>query len=180
METVAKRLLIVAALAALLHAAPAAGQEYPPGDDGDGDEAVTVDDATLRRGEEFTITATGFAPGALVTATFFSTPVVIGTSTADASGAVIITASVPEDAAFGSHTILVSGEDADGGLLELTATVEVVGAAGAGVGAGVDLPRTGTTTLPLTGVAAVLLSVGGAFFLTARRSRAKAVSSTDD
>jgi hypothetical protein len=179
----AKRLLIVVALTplltavltALLTAAPAHGQDYPPGDD----ESITISDTTLVPGQTFTITATGFASGAETTATFFSEPVVIARGTADGSGTVTLTATVPEDATLGTHTITVSGMGADGELLELSATVEVVApGAGAGpdadAGADGDLPRTGRNTLPLTGIAAALLAIGGAIVLGARGRRGAA------
>jgi LPXTG-motif cell wall-anchored protein len=169
----AKRLLIVATLAALLHAAPASGQQYPPGDN----ELVTLSDTTVVPGQEITITASGFAPAADVTATFASQPVVIARGTADASGTATMTGTIPADATPGSHSITVSGQGADGSPRELTASLVVLGPGG---GAGAGLPRTGTSTLPLTGVAAALLGVGAAFFLTARRRRAKAVTAADD
>lgn len=56
------------------------------------------------------LTGTGFDPGETVDFTLHSSPVDLGTATADSNGNVTFTATIPADTAAGSHQIIATGE----------------------------------------------------------------------
>ena len=61
-------------------------------------------------GETTTVEAAGFAPGERVTATLYSTPRLLGTFTADVTGAVRLTVTVSMDDSAGHHDVVFVGE----------------------------------------------------------------------
>lgn len=164
--------LAISLVALLALAAPANGQQYPPGPFG-----VFVSDTTVFPGQTITITAGIFASGSTVTDTFFSQPVELGTATADADGIATLEGTIPLDATPGTHTITASGVAPDGSPLELSTTVTVladddgVEAPGAGGTSG-GLPRTGGESVPIARIGAALLAVGGGLLFITRRRRA--------
>lgn len=175
-----KRALIVAVSVVALFAlaAPAWGQQYPPGS-----FFVTVSDTTVVPGQTITITAGTFGSGTTVSVAFFSQPVNLGSATAGANGTASLSATIPADATTGAHTITATGTGADGAPVSVSTTVTVVeeGAAGAGAagagGAAGDLPRTGDdSSLPLARIAAALVAVGGGLLFVTRRRRAAAAA----
>lgn len=89
---------------------------------------------SVRPGDIQTVSAAGFEPGEQVTAVQYSTPVVIGTATADAQGTVTFTWQIRADETPGLHRVLLTGEVS--GTVEVT--FEVVAAALTGI-----LPATG-------------------------------------
>lgn len=76
-------------------AAPAPGPKVVIGNAG----------ASVTQGGVLEVTGTGFAPGDVVTATAFSDPVVIGSTTASALGVVTFSWLVPADFPAGPHTL---------------------------------------------------------------------------
>lgn len=171
-----RTMLVAVAVSAtlVLGAATAGAQVYPPPAN-----FCTISDTTPTPGQTVTISCGTYLAGATVTFTFLSTPVVLGTVTADANGVATLTTAIPSDATLGDHTITVTGESAAGPLTQTIPLTVVSAGAGAGAGgvatgAG-GLPRTGTdSSLPLARTAALLIAVGGVLVLAARRRRAEA------
>lgn len=87
---------------------------------------VRSDGHALRRGHAFGVAGGGYAPGAVVTITFHSTPAVLGTAVTGRDGWFDRTVSVPEGAAPGVHHVLATGRGPSGGTVTLVATVFVV------------------------------------------------------
>jgi hypothetical protein len=104
-----------------------------------------VSDGTVTPGEAVTITGGGFAGGSDLTVTFFSSPISMGTITADAAGNYSARVTIPQSAPAGNHTIVVSGPDAVSGTREVRTAVVVQGSSSGG-------------TLPLTGADALRLA----------------------
>jgi hypothetical protein len=77
-------------------------------------------------GEPTTVHASGFAPGERVTATLHSTPRLLGTLTADETGAVRLTVTVTIDDGAGHHEVVFVGERSGTvtvGLIAVTQTL---------------------------------------------------------
>lgn len=70
--------------------------------------AVSLSKSSASVGETVTVTGDGFAPNDAVTMTLHSTPIPLGTATADAHGILSATFTVPS-ADLGSHTVVVAG-----------------------------------------------------------------------
>jgi LPXTG-motif cell wall-anchored protein len=103
------------------------------------------------------VTASGYAPGALITWGIYSSPTVLGTSVADSTGAAKIRMTIPAGFA-GTHTVVASGIGTDGSARYLTAET-VVSA----------LPATGSAPGPAIAAGLGALSVG--LLLVIRRRR---------
>ena len=144
-----------------------AQQSYPPA----GSCSLGVSSAVVSQRETITVNTidcgAGYAPGDPVGLTFESTPVSVGTATADSNGQFSAKVTIPSDAARGAHTIRSSGHRPDGSSLELTAKVTVV-APGETAGAGA-LAFTGSDALPVVWIALVVLVLGSALVIGARR-----------
>lgn len=78
-------------------------------------------DGTVKAGGSVTFNASGFAPGESVTGTVYSTPVPLGSKTADSKGRVSFTWTVPTDFEAGAHRVELVG--ASGTKAELRFTV---------------------------------------------------------
>jgi LPXTG-motif cell wall-anchored protein len=159
-----KKLLSLTAIALMalgFTASVAGAQPYPPAAN-----SITIDDSSTAPGQKVTLVAKTFAPGATVTFTLFSAPVVLGTATADASGVATLVATIPAGAAVGTHTVEASGNNAAGAPLVVSLTLTVAAAAAA------PLPTTGSnSTLPLAQLGLGVLAVGGLLVLVAKRRR---------
>jgi LPXTG-motif cell wall-anchored protein len=177
MYMIRRILLVVASMGLLLAlgAAPASAQYQP--------SPITISDSTLVVGQPFTITVTGQQPGSTGTFTFNSTPILLGSATADAAGTVVFNGTTP-NVALGAHTITYAGTAADGSPSNYSLPVTVVAADGtgnttttAGTGAG-TLPRTGSnSTGTLLPIAAVLVA-GGALMVIITRKRTSATAAS--
>jgi hypothetical protein len=69
----------------------------------------TTGTPSARVGGTLALVATGFQPGESVVATLHSTPVVVGTFVADATGKVTATIKIPTGTTLGSHQVLFVG-----------------------------------------------------------------------
>lgn len=118
----------------------------------------------LHRGQLVTLRGSGFSPGAQVTITFHSIPVVVGKTSADARGDITATVAVPDRAAAGTHHFDASGPTPSGQSTKVLATVMV---AVSGSYARPSLATTGA----LVGVALALPL--GTWLLLGARSRVR-------
>ncbi|MCL2465504.1 MAG: Ig-like domain-containing protein [Micrococcales bacterium] len=82
-------------------------------------------------GQSQTVTGYNFNPGEKVDLTLQSTPVDMGTQTADASGTVVFTVTVPQTLAIGTHTATLTG--AQSGSVADTFQVTLLVQTGGGV-----------------------------------------------
>ncbi|GMA32764.1 HtaA domain-containing protein [Litorihabitans aurantiacus] len=99
---------------------------------------ISLPAATVKQGEPFAFTGTGFLPGEQVRGVVTSEPVVLPTQTADESGAVAFAWTVPADFPTGTHTITMTSDSAE---VARTFTVEA---------AAVDPGETPVVTPPVT------------------------------
>ncbi len=120
------------------------------GADGDGTAetgpTVTISSFTVKQGGEITFTGAGFEPGTAVTATVHSDPVVLGTRTADANGAVSFAWTVPADFEATEHTIELTWGDG-----ESVSTTFLVQAATVSGGTGGNTPSNVCVARAVTG-----------------------------
>jgi len=101
------------------------------------------------------VTGSGFTPGESLDLNLCSTPVSLGTVTADTNGDVLSTVTIPSGTTLGAHTIVVSNA-AKTRIVRVAITV-VAPAGGDGTGTG-----TGTIT-GNTGGGSALARTGGGF-----------------
>ncbi|MDR1825417.1 MAG: Ig-like domain-containing protein [Bifidobacteriaceae bacterium] len=156
-------------------ASPVVGQSgsgstpTPSGPADDGDDAdkpsVWVKEATRYRGESQEVNGLNFEPGEKVTGVVHSTPIQLGTATADANGKVVFAAfTIPADFEYGTHTVTLTGETSGAA----TGTFRVLEK----VGSSSPLPITGANaTVPIAVSASLATLVGIGFVLMARRRR---------
>jgi alpha-L-fucosidase len=163
---VIRRTLVLAFALLVTLPAAAAAQEYPPQEG-----QATVSDSSVPPGGTFTLSGSGCAPSSQVA--FGLDQEAQGQVTADSAGAFSAQVTVPEDTTAGQHEAVAVCETSEGETLVLSATITVEGAAAetprgtAGAGA---LPATGQeSSVPLTKIAVMLVLVGGAFVVAARR-----------
>ena len=149
------RLMVGTGALLLLAAAPAAAQEYPPTGGN-----LEVSSGTVAPGGKVVVSGRGCASTAAVA--FAIDAAGAGDTTADAAGAFSGEVTVPSNAA-GSIEITATCDEADGGVLSLTATVSIQSA-------GSGLPFTGASnTFPTTLAALGVLVLGTGLVLVARR-----------
>jgi putative Ig domain-containing protein/immunoglobulin I-set domain protein len=98
---------------------------------------------SVHRGQILHVFGAGYHPGAPIRIGFYSSPVQVGTATADATGAFTATITIPKTAAFGSHTLVATGVDPAGAARYLSAHTTVVPPAGGSHGGSTG--GTGTT-----------------------------------
>lgn len=116
-------------------------------------------------GQKITKVLKGFKPGEKVTLVMHSTPVELGTFTADAKGVVTATFTLPAGTALGTHTLAYDGDM--GSHFEETLTLTADGKALAYTGADIAMPLIGGTVMVAAGAAALVV--------TRRRRTAEAV-----
>ncbi|MFF5289272.1 fibronectin type III domain-containing protein [Paractinoplanes globisporus] len=102
-------------------------------------DAVPAGTGTAQPGAGITITGSGYAPFSTVVLSLFSVPVSLGTAIADANGAISVTVNLPPGTPTGGHTLLATGLDANGDVLNLAKSVAVTAAT----------PAPTTSTLPI-------------------------------
>ena len=125
---------------------------------------VDVAKPTMAAGAQQTISLGGFQPFEVVHGVLHSTPVDLGTVTADANGVATFTFTVPAGLELGSHEVvltgLTSGVTAQAGFTVTTADGSTTG-----------LAYTGADIVPVAAVGGGLLLAGGAALLLVRRRR---------
>lgn len=137
--------------------------QYPPNRG-----ALQLSRSAARPGDPVTARGCGFRPGSTVNVDLvMGTQVVrVGTATAGADGGFEVTFNIPANTPVGQHTLETTGVDPAGDVRALSANIRVIGAGG-------DLPRTGSdSTAPLVTAGAGLVLLGGAAVFAARRRRA--------
>ncbi|MQA33118.1 hypothetical protein GCU49_05985, partial [Modestobacter roseus] len=135
---------------------------------GNGLLRVTADGSPITSaatGSAITLTATGYAPGRTVTLVAYSTPTVLGTTTADATGTATFTSSLPTSLAAGRHTLVAYGTAPDGTARATTASLTITDPHASGHG----LASTGTDLGLLLPVSIALLLAGATVLLLTRR-----------
>ncbi len=99
---------------------------------------VSAGSASAARGGSVAITGTGFKPSSPVVLAWYTSPVVLATTTANTAGAISATVTVPADTPAGVHTLLAIGLSPTGAVryLAKAVAVDVAGGAGAQPGSG--------------------------------------------
>jgi hypothetical protein len=125
-------------------------------------------------GLDYRFVGTGFEPGEMVQGTLYSTPVDLGTVTADANGMVVFSGTLATALEPGAHRIVMTGERS--GTVEQAFTLAGPSAPSTSASSapikGGDLPGTGsgaTSRLALAGV--IALALGAAAVIIAIRRR---------
>ena len=97
----------------------------PAGKPGKASTAMALTAGAVRGGDQVTLTGGGFAPHTTVVVSFHSTPVVVGSTTADAEGRFSLTVAVPADAPAGQHHFQAEGSGPSGLDTMLVAPIRV-------------------------------------------------------
>jgi hypothetical protein len=127
------------------------------------------------------VQSSGWKPNSQVDATMNSTPVSLGTLTADGSGAVSGQFTVPAGMETGSHTVVLTGQDPNDEsrtvtiALTVSTTPVTTTPTGTNVSSGGTLAFTGSTTRNLVSIALLLIAVG--CFLLGRALRERGAAS---
>ncbi len=128
---------------------------------------ATASAASVIAGGSVTISGVGFAPGETVDVTLNSTPVALGSFTADDAGAVEAPVVIPAYIEPGMHTVTLVGQTSG---VEASVEIEVVAPAPV-PGAAAELPPTGSAAGELTLIGTGLLAAGAALLAVSRRRR---------
>jgi LPXTG-motif cell wall-anchored protein len=137
------------------------------GDVSAGEAGPSCGASATAAGGTATVTLPGVAPGSDVLITVQSDPVVVYDGPVSSDPAVI-SFTVPSGLAAGTHTIIATGVDANGGTLEFTCPeFQVLGS---------TLPRTGSDPGMMVGIGGALLVLGGATYYAARRRKGAMVA----
>jgi len=135
--------------------------------------AHTAAGATPNSNSVFPVTCTGFLPGETVTLVLYSTPVTLGTTTADPQGSFSTTVTIPANTTPGNHTIVAtgntSGRTASTSIVVTSATT--TGGTSTGGSSGGGLAFTGAHIAAMAGVGAIALALGGMLVFAGRRRR---------
>lgn len=133
--------------------------------------SATLSQSSAAPGGSLTVSGGGFAGNSTVTISIASTPTVIGTTTANASGAFTVTVTIPSSISPGVHTISASGVDPAGAPLVLTASITVTSSptSPSGATSASGLPNTGTNVAIGVGAALILIALGGTMLLVIRK-----------
>lgn len=131
-----------------------------------------------------TVTVDNFQPGAEVTFTLFSDPVVLGTVVAGADGVATLTFDLPAGTTLGQHTVVVEGINENGVEESFEQTISVVSCATNPPGTnpnpttpgttGGGLARTGTDLGAPLRIGMVAIAAGAALLLATRKRPARA------
>ena len=121
-------------------------------------------------GCSLTLSGSGFQPGETVGLTFNSTPVSLGTTTANSSGGFTFSVTIPAGEPAGNHTIVATGESS-GTTASFAITLTAATTAAPSPSGG--LAFTGADISALVGVGAVVIALGGLLVLASRRRRGR-------
>jgi hypothetical protein len=117
---------------------------------------VNVQPSTMRAGDAVTVSGCGFGANKPVTLTMFSSPVVLGQTTANGTGNYSSVVVIPADATPGNHTIVASGQNGESVASEGSTGIFISGPPlddnGGGGDPGTTIPNTTipNTTIPNT------------------------------
>jgi hypothetical protein len=139
---------------------------------------ATVDPAEAVVGQSVLFSAVGFAPSSEVQVFICSTPISLGTFTADASGQVSQTLTIPAGTVLGAHTIAAVGKRSNGLDQVAYAAVTVVSTSSGSTSSG-TLPTTGSDNGRLVAMGAALMVLGAAAVFGSTRARRPAMVETD-
>jgi LPXTG-motif cell wall-anchored protein len=114
-----------------------------------------LDKSSVAVGGSLNVCGTGFQAGEQVQAYLHSSPVFLKVVTADGSGAVTTSVTIPADTAAGAHRIELRGVTSGRSIFSGQFTVTAAGGGGP-----VGLPKTGSQTANLVLVALLVLGVG--------------------
>jgi len=134
----------------------------------------TADPSTVSPGQSVNYGFVGFRPDSPVELFICSTPVSLGNLTADASGNVNGTVTIPSGTVLGAHTLAATGARSNGLNQVAYASITVVSATPTGT-----LPTTGTENGRLIAMGAALVVLGGAAIFGSTRARRPALVETD-
>lgn len=129
-------------------------------------DGSSLEGARLPRGTTVVLAGTQLPEGATVSFELHSAPVVLGTGVVAADGTVTIAATIPADAAAGNHALV--GTVTSQGVTASASVAVVVPLIVIPTGGG-DLAVTGTELLSGLNLAALLVLIGGALLMVARR-----------
>lgn len=128
---------------------------------------ITTSTSVAGPGGSLTVFGSSFVPGETITLVLHSTPVTLGTTTADASGSFSTNVTIPSDTPPGAHKLIATGSSGDSSTTALTVT----GGTATVAVATPDLPFTGADIAAVSGVGAIALALGGVLLLAGRRRR---------
>ncbi len=134
---------------------------------------VATDSSQVRPGGGLSVTATGFAPGEQVRIELHSTPVVLGSARADATGSLHATVSIPGDVVGDTHELVLIGETS-GRSARTALTIDRAGASAVErasmAGGSAQLAATGASDASLAGLtASALVLLAGGVIVRRRR-----------
>jgi hypothetical protein len=145
--------------------------------------SITTNVSVVVPGGSLVVSGSGFQPGEAVTLQLFSTPVTLGTTSVDSTGAFSTSVTIPVSTPLGNHTIVAtggtSGSTASTSIVVVAATTTGASTGGASGGAsgsssGGSLAFTGTDIAAMAGVGAIALALGGMLVFAGRRRRVTA------
>lgn len=113
---------------------------------------------TVAPGGDVQVSGSGFLPDSDVTITLNSTPVLLKTVKTNSSGSFSTTVTIPTNTALGSHTLVVSGKDANGNTVSSVLSLNVA-----------VLPATGNNASSAAILGLSLLLLGSGLLLVCRR-----------
>jgi hypothetical protein len=133
------------------------------------DPEATVDQSSVQAGGTIQVDGSGFQAGEQVQVWLHSTPLLLATVSADASGTISYLATIPADTAAGSHHIELIG---------LTSAVQVATASFTVTAANDPAPTTTTTAAPVPTTVPTTATVADTFDAAASQSVAATTTST--
>jgi LPXTG-motif cell wall-anchored protein len=142
---------------------------------------MSLSATTVTPGETVSCSTSQWPAGASVSAELHSTPIALGTVTADASGSATANFTVPANLSLGQHQVTLTGVDFAGETVTIAETLNVVAAgvsqatSGATVAATGSLPATGSSDA--TALAEIGFSLLGLGALAVALSRRRAAAS---
>jgi len=131
--------------------------------------AIATNTSIVGPGGSLIVTGNGFLPNEFITLFLHSTPVELGTTTADSTGSFSTPETIPPGTALGAHTIVAIGASGDSATTAINVTSATTPIAVVSSSSG--LAFTGADIAAMSGVGAVALALGGTLVLTGRRRR---------
>ncbi|MDQ6837264.1 MAG: hypothetical protein M3137_02690, partial [Actinomycetota bacterium] len=154
-----------------------------------GPPTAQANPSAVQAGDDTSVTGAGFSPGDSLGLTLCSSPVNLGTVTADPAGNIVTTVRIPAGTTVGTHAILVTNADRSRiAIASLTVIAPSSSAPGTGTGTGTGgtssngggpLARTGADVAWMAGFAVLALLLG-LFLVRAARLRLYSLPGTAD